>query len=278
MNEEPFWIQAQTNLIRWIRNGHRLAGEPEPGIRSVAETAGSRTKLEALVKKALCRAETTDDLTEARELERWLTHNWLPLDAALTSRLTTTLAEAGARAITVTSRDGTLQTRLGERTGSWDSWEPASLPKNACRAARTALAELRGESPWTIQDNPKTASRTRGTGPRPERTGFEVITASIDTIEQAAKSTKTAGRRLKNNLTHQNNVGNIPDRHETELRTRALKAAEKLETVATALHREMGRLAGPEASRPARKTDNAAPENQSSRSMKTAQAARATGT
>ena len=74
-SEEPFWIQAQTKLIRWIRNGHRLAGEPEPGIRSVAETAKNRAKLEALVKKAVDRAETPDELTEARELKRWLTHD-----------------------------------------------------------------------------------------------------------------------------------------------------------------------------------------------------------
>ena len=204
ITQEPFWIEAQTNLLRWIRNGHRLAGEPEPGIRSVAEIAQNRAKLEALVKKAVDRAETPDERTEARELERWLTRDWLPLGAALASRQTTTLTLVGSWDITVTSRDGTQRTRVGERTGSWDSWDPASLPVNGRRAAWEALAELRGGRPSTIHDNPIAQSRARATRPRHKSTTFEVVTESIDTIEQAARSAKTTQRRLKNDLTHRN--------------------------------------------------------------------------
>ena len=63
-------MQAQTNLIRWVREGYRLAGEPEPPLRAVAETAGNTAKLEALVDRALQRTAGTEELHEARELER----------------------------------------------------------------------------------------------------------------------------------------------------------------------------------------------------------------
>ena len=175
VNEEPFWVQAQTNLIRWVRTGHRLAGEPEPGIRSVAETARNTAKLETLITSALYRAGTGDKLAEARELERWLTHDWLRLDTALTYRLTHTLAEAGAQDITVTSRDGLHRTPVGERTGSWDRWDPTSLPEDACRAAQKALTELRGESPCTIDENPEARDTTRQAVRQPKGTAFGVM-------------------------------------------------------------------------------------------------------
>ena len=147
----------------------------------------------------------------------------------------------------MTSRDGKDRTPVGERTGSWDRWDPANLPENARRAALNALRELRGESSSTIDDNPGAGSRTRAAGPRAESTGFEVMTTSIDTIEEAAKSTKTAGRRLKNDLTRRNRVGKTPESHERRLRIRALKAAGKLETAAACLRRDINRLADPKA-------------------------------
>ena len=153
-SEEPFWIQAQTNLIRWVRTGYRLTGEPEPGIRAVADTAKNNAKLAALVKKAASRPESSEDATEARELERWLTQEWLTLDSKLTSRLTETLAITGASKADVTSRDGKHRTLIGERTGSWDEWDPASLPEYARTAALKALNELRAGSPWTNPGQP----------------------------------------------------------------------------------------------------------------------------
>jgi hypothetical protein len=245
---EPCWIHAQTSLIRWIRTGHRLAGEPEPGIRSIAETAQNRAKLEALVAKAVPRAKTPDELTEAREMERWLTHEWLLLDAKLATEQTTTLTYAGARThkATVTSRDGKHRSHVGERTGSGDLWDPMSLPENARRAALEALRELRPSTAW-IRDDPGTASTKRATRARPKTTDFEVMTASIDTIEQAARNTKIAQRRLKNDLIRRNKAGKTPDLNERRLRIRALKAAEKLETVATGLRAEITRVAGPQA-------------------------------
>ncbi len=162
VNEEPFWVQAQTNLIRWVRTGHRLAGEPEPGIRSVAETARNTAKLETLITSALYRAGTGDKLAEARELERWLTHDWLRLDTALTYRLTHTLAEAGAQDITVTSRDGLHRTPVGERTGSWDRWDPTSLPEDPEQDGDQALRNLIRESLKTLGIGPGTAERIAG--------------------------------------------------------------------------------------------------------------------
>ena len=245
INNEPFWVQAQTNMIRWVRIGSQLAEEPEPGSRSIAETASSTVKLEALVAKARDQAQTTNDIDEAQELERWLTHDWLPLDARLKSRLTKTLADAGAEPITLTSRDGRRTIRLCERTGSWDQWDPASLPDNARRAAEDALTELWDGHPHrTTHDSATAASNTRATGSsrRKPNFGLELMTASIDTIEQAGKTTKTAGRRLKNDLTRRNSAGKTPNLKERRLRTRALKAAETLETVATDLRRDLGPL------------------------------------
>ena len=248
--DEPFWIHAQTSLIRWVRTAHRLAGEPEAGIRSVTETAKNTAKLEALVKKAVDRATTPDERTEARELERWLT-DWLSLDPKLVSAQMATLTCIGAptQRTTVTSRDGKHRTRIGERTGSWDLWDPASLPMYARKAAYNALSELRGGSPSTAQtrDDPEATNTRRATRTRPERTGFEMMTASIDTIEQAARDAKTAGRRLKNELTRRNKAGKTPNLHESRLRIRAVKAAEKLETATAGLHQEINRLASPKA-------------------------------
>ena len=169
-NGKPFWISAQTNLIRWVRIGHRLAGEPEPGIRSVAETAKNRAKLETLVKKAASRAETTDEMNEARELERWLTHDWLPLDTVLVSSQTRTLTRAGSEAqkTTVTSRDGARQTHIGERTGSWDLWDPASLPEKAAKAAYDAMRELRVKTRRATRPNRTREHRAPGKRREPE--------------------------------------------------------------------------------------------------------------
>ena len=152
-SDEPFWIYAQTSLIRWVRTAHHLAGEPEPGIRAITEIAQDKAKLQALVAKAVDRAKTPDERTEARELERWLT-DWLSLDPKLISAQMTTLTCVGARSqrTTVTSRDGKHRTRIGERTGSWDLWDPSSLPPYARKAAYDALSELRGRAPLDHPD------------------------------------------------------------------------------------------------------------------------------
>ena len=248
--DEPFWIHAQTSLIRWVRTAHRLAGEPEPGIRAITEIAQDKAKLQALVAKAVDRATTPDERTEARELERWLT-DWLSLDPKLVSAQMTTLTCIGAptQRTTVKSRDGKHRTRIGERTGSWDLWDPSSLPPYARKAAYEALRELRGGRPSTTPtpDDLGATSTRRATRARPERTGFEMMTASIDTIEQAARNAKTAGHRLKNDLTRRNKAGKTPDLHESRLRIRAVKAAEKLETAAAGLRLEINRLASPKA-------------------------------
>ena len=246
--DEPFWIYAQTSLIRWIRTAHRLAGEPEPGIRAITEIAQDKAKLQALVAKAVDRAKTPDERTEARELERWLT-DWLSLDPKLVSTQMKILTCIGAptQRTTVTSRDGKHRTQIGERTGSWDLWDPSSLPPYARKAAYDALRELRGGRPSTTPtpDDLGATSTRRATRARPERTGFEMMTASIDTIEQAARDAKTAGRRLKNDLTRRNKAGKTPDLHESRLRIRAIEAAEKLETAATDLRLEISQLASP---------------------------------
>ena len=246
--DEPFWIHAQTSLIRWVRTAHRLAGEPEPGIRSVTETAKNTAELKTLVKNAVDRATTPDERTEVRELERWLT-DWLSLDPKLVSTQMATLTCVGAptHRTTVTSRDGKHRTQIGERTGSWDLWDPASLPTYARKAAYHALTELQGgRAPTTrTPDDPEARSTPRATRSRSERTGFEMMTGSIDTIEQAARDAKTAGRRLKNDLTRRNKAGKTPDLHESRLRTRAVEAAEKLETAATDLRLEISQLASP---------------------------------
>ena len=248
-SDEPFWIYAQTSLIRWVRTAHRLTGEPEPGIRAITEIAQDKAKLQALVAKAVDRAKTPDERTEARELERWLT-DWLSLDPKLISAQMTTLTCIGARTqrTTVTSRDGKHRTRIGERTGSWDLWDPSSLPPYARKAAYDALSELRGGRPSTTPtpDDPGATSTRRATRARSERTGFETMTASIDTIEQAARDAKTAGHQLKNDLTRRNKAGKTPDPHESRLRIRAVKAAEKLETAATDLRLEISRATSPQ--------------------------------
>ena len=59
------------------------------------------------------------------------------------------------------------------------------------------------------------------------------MTTSIDTIEEATRSTKAADRKLKTNLTHRNRAGKAPNVRERQLRTRAIQAAERLETTAT---------------------------------------------
>ena len=191
------------------------------------------------------RAGTAEQLTEARELERWLTHDWLPLDTALTSRLTHTLVEAADQEITVKSRDGLHHTPVGERTGSWDRWDPASLPKDACRAAQKALTELRDGRPCTVDENPEARDTARRAVQRPMGTAFGVMENAIDTIERAAKDAKAARRALKRDLTRRNRTRRIPSRNETRLRTLALRAAEKLEAATSGLGPEISQLANP---------------------------------
>ena len=247
--DEPFWIHAQTSLIRWVRTAHRLAGKPEPGIRAITEIVQDRTKLKTLGGKAVDRAKTPDEQTEAQKMERWL-EDWLSLDPKLVSAQMSTLTCVGSRTqrTTVTSRDGKHRIQIGERTGSWDLWDPSSLPTYYARqAAYNALRELRGgRAPTTrTPDDLGATSTRRATRARSERTDFETMTASIDTIEQAARNAKTAGRRLMNDLTHRNKAGKTPDLHENRLRTRAVEAAEKLETAATDLRLEISQLASP---------------------------------
>ena len=166
MNEEPFGYRAQTNLIRWVRTGHRLA--ESCGARNPVEwrrRPRNTAKLETLITGALYRAGTGDKLAEARELERWLTHDWRAWTAPVTYRLTHTLAEAGAQDITAQAATVcTARRHRLERTGSWDRWDPTSLPEDACRAAQKALTELRGESPCTIDENPEARDTTRQGG------------------------------------------------------------------------------------------------------------------
>ena len=69
------------------------------------------------------------------------------------------------------------------------------------------------------------------------------MTTSINTIEEATRSAKAAGRKLKTNLTRRNRAGKTPNLREKRLRTHAIQAAERLETTATSLHAKISLLA-----------------------------------
>ena len=248
VNDKPFWLQAQTNLIRWVREGYRLAGEPGPPLLTVAETAADRAKLKALVDRAFERTAGTEEVNETRELERWLNHDWLALHPKLSSTLTATLlAAASARDITVASRDGKQRTPVGVRVGSWDGWEPGSLPESARGAARTALAELRDGRCSTVGESPRATMAAQRAARQPAGPAFGVIENAIDALEQAAKTVKTARRALKNDLVRRNKGRKAPSGNERRLRALAATTAEKMEAAADGLGPEIRKLANPEA-------------------------------
>ena len=140
---EPFRMRAYTNIMRWLRTAHRIAGDPDPGIAAIAETARSTARLAALSERAADRAATPEDLSDIRGFVEFLTGDWFAVNSTLATKLDETLRYVGAMNVTVTSRDRTRMSRIGERTGSWNLWDPESLPAEASAAALEAIEEFR---------------------------------------------------------------------------------------------------------------------------------------
>ena len=142
-----FRVQAYTNIMYWIRMANRIAGQPDPGIAAIAETARSTARLTALSENAADRAVIPDDLSDIRGFVKFLARDWLAVDSTLAIELDETLQYVGDMNVMVTSRDGTRISRIGERTGSWNVWNPESLPATARTAALEAIEELRAGNP-----------------------------------------------------------------------------------------------------------------------------------
>ena len=250
-SNEPFWIQAQTNLIRWIRTAHRLAGKAEPGLKAVAAVAEHADRLTALASAAGEAATRAEDVTETEDLERWL-EKWLELNPKLRQTLTRALKAAATQKLTVTSRDGRRRAEVGTRTGSWDDWDPSSLPPNACLATQNALADPNGGELATPkatdgdgtagEDDPPRVEPLRPDNQIPDR-GYKVMIRSIEMIEHAARTAEAGGASLKIDLEHRNRREKRPDSLEIAFRKRTQDAVEQLKRSATAIHSNLVDLA-----------------------------------
>ena len=246
-DKEAFRVEAYTNIMRWLRIAHRIAGDPDPGIAAIAETARSTARLTVLSERAADRAATPDALSDVRGFVKFLTGEWLALHSTLGMRLDETLSYVGAMGVTVTSRDGTRMSRVGERSGSWSLWDPESLPVAARTAALEAIEELRAGSsaepvaldverrePVEPPKLPRFAQVSLDTllAETAEDGDRDLETMWIATIELAARSTQLAQHTLEE-------VGTLAER----LRSRALTAVTDLENASDSLCREVSRLA-----------------------------------
>ena len=105
-SREPFWQQAYTSVIRWIRTAAEVNGTREPDLREIAALALDDEKLNALIEqtaehagakpkpaesgrpapRARAGAPKTDEETArhiGREVRRWYEHDWCGLDPRL---------------------------------------------------------------------------------------------------------------------------------------------------------------------------------------------------
>ena len=167
--DEPFWQQAYTSVIRWIRIAAELAGTEEPDLRRIAALAADDGKLKKLVEKAFekCGDHTVGlpgvkrpavgprneerELREhtARNLRRWHSQEWSSLHPKLRRSITEGLHLAAHSDVVVYPRNGTVNGEgvpIGERRGPWKDWNQETLRLRIAGSMQKATAKLRGET------------------------------------------------------------------------------------------------------------------------------------
>ena len=167
--DEPFWQQAYTSVIRWIRIAAELAGTEEPDLRRIAALAADDGKLKELVEKAFekCGDHTVglpgikrpavgprDEERELREhtarnLRRWHNEEWSNLHPKLRRSITEGLHLTAHSDLVVYPRNGTVNGEgvpIGERRGPWKDWNEGTLPLRIAGSIQKATAKLRGET------------------------------------------------------------------------------------------------------------------------------------
>ena len=145
---EPFWEQAYTSFIRWLKLAAELGGTPEPDLRQVAAFALDPERLAAFVAQAeaLGGADASSDYRRtASDLRRWHDEEWLGLDSRLRAKLSAGFQVAAQSPFQLSRRTrsgGVDRVPLGRRCGPWSEWGLEPLPGPLAQAVAAACREV----------------------------------------------------------------------------------------------------------------------------------------
>ena len=168
-SSEPFWQQAYTWVIRWLKVAVDLNGADEPHLRWIATLVADESRLAALVQhtveicgrrpepspsvdlpgvtRRLVRGRVVDDRPAriASNMADWHAREWSVLDPPLRRSIVLGLQMAARSDVTISRREGVSGRRplpIGCRSGSWALWDIGTLPVSVRDALRRAVVEL----------------------------------------------------------------------------------------------------------------------------------------